>query len=165
VDYEIPGSPPQATGSGRSIQAVVSGARSRPATRRCASAARGKASATECSKEKRTRQDQGVPAPPSASGPTRLGASGAGDSLHGAGRRGAGCGALCLKAGHGLRGAAMGRPPTAEDQGTCMIGAPGRPAGRDTRSDRPRELVAEPQIPPARFYRFSLSSSFMKLGK
>jgi F420-non-reducing hydrogenase small subunit len=74
-----------------------------------------------------------------------------------------GCGGLCLKADMPCEGC-YGAPANAEDQGTCMVGALGALLDAQT-EDRAREMVAEIADPTGTFYRFSLSSSFMKLGK
>ena len=74
-----------------------------------------------------------------------------------------GCGALCLKADMPCEGC-YGAPANAEDQGTSMTGALG--ALLDVKEeDAARELVAQIPDPTGTFYRFSLSSSFLKVSK
>ena len=74
-----------------------------------------------------------------------------------------GCGALCLKAGMRCEGC-YGPPANAEDQGASMIGALG--ALLDAQSeDRAQEMVAQIADPTGTFYRFSMSSSFMKAAQ
>lgn len=161
VDYEIPGCPPQADRVWESIQAVVSGAVP-PRNEAVRVGCFDKVVCDECSKEKRLvkiksfrRHHQVRPEP----GWCLLEQ---GILCMGPATR-SGCGGLCLKADMPCEGC-YGPPANAEDQGTCMAGALGALLDVQT-EDRAREMIAELADPTGMFYRFSLSSSFMKLAK
>jgi F420-non-reducing hydrogenase small subunit len=74
-----------------------------------------------------------------------------------------GCGALCLKADMRCEGC-YGAPAGVEDQGTAMTGAIGSllDAGSE---DHARKLVDEIADPAGSFYRFTMSSSTMKVRR
>jgi F420-non-reducing hydrogenase small subunit len=161
VDYEIPGCPPQADRVWESIQAVVTGAvpaRNTAVRVGCT----GKSVCDECEREKKLvkikafkRHHQIRPEP----GWCLLEQ---GILCMGPATR-SGCGALCLKADMPCEGC-YGPPANAEDQGTSMIGALGALLDAQ-QEERAQEMVAEIADPTGTFYRFSLSSSFMKVGK
>ena len=161
VDYEIPGCPPQADRVWESIQAVTGGAvpaRNTAVKVGCTE----KSVCDECPLEKKLikikqfrRHHQIRPEP----GWCLLEQ---GILCMGPATR-SGCGALCLKADIACEGC-YGPTANAEDQGASMIGALGTLL--DAQEDRrAREMVAEIADPTGTFYRFSLSSGFMKVGK
>ncbi len=161
VDYEIPGCPPQADRVWESIQAVVSGAvPARNAAVRVGCS--GKTVCDECTREKKLvkikafrRHHQFRPEP-------NWCLLEQGILCMGPATR-SGCGALCLKADMACEGC-YGPPANAVDQGTCMVGALGALLDAPT-EERARAMVAEIADPTGTFYRFSLSSGFMKLAK
>jgi F420-non-reducing hydrogenase small subunit len=161
VDYEIPGCPPQADRVWESIQAVVTGAVP-PRNAAVKVGCTEKSVCDECPLEKKLikikqfrRHHQIRPEP----GWCLLEQ---GILCMGPATR-SGCGALCLKAGMRCEGC-YGRPANAEDQGTSMIGALGTLLDAQT-EERAQEMVAEIADPTGTFYRFSMSSSFMKVGR
>jgi F420-non-reducing hydrogenase small subunit len=161
VDYEIPGCPPQADRVWESIQALVTGAVP-PRNTAVRVGCFDKTVCDECSREKKLvkikafrRHHQFRPEP-------NWCLLEQGILCMGPATR-SGCGALCLKADVACEGC-YGAPANAEDQGTCMVGALGALLDAPT-EERAREMVAEIADPTGTFYRFSLSSSFMKLGK
>jgi len=74
-----------------------------------------------------------------------------------------GCGALCLKADMRCEGC-YGPPAGVEDQGTAMTGALGGLLDAST-EDRAHDMVGEIADPAGSFYRFSMSSSWMKVRR
>ena len=161
VDYEIPGCPPQADRVWECIQAVVTGgvpARNTAVKIGCT----GKSVCDECPREKKLmkikqfkRHHQVRPEPSWC-------VLEQGILCMGPATRG-GCGALCLKADMPCEGC-YGPPANSEDQGTSMIGALGTLMDVQT-EHRAREMVEQIVDPVGTFYRFSLSSSFMKVAK
>jgi F420-non-reducing hydrogenase small subunit len=161
VDYEIPGCPPQADRVWESIQAVVSGAvpaRNAAVKVGCSD----KTVCDECPREKKLvkirafhRHHQLRPEPDWCLLEQGLLCMGPATR--------SGCGALCLKADIPCEGC-YGPPASAEDQGTSMIGALGALVDATT-EERARELIAQIPDPTGTFYRFSLSSGFLKVGK
>ena len=161
VDYEIPGCPPQADRVWETIQAVVGGAvppRNHALRVGCAD----KVVCDECLREKKLKKisqftrghlfrperdwcllEQGI----LCMGPATR----------------SGCGALCLKADIRCEGC-YGPPANVEDQGTAMIGALGTLLDATT-EDRAQELVEQIADPTGTFYRFSFSSSMLKIRK
>jgi F420-non-reducing hydrogenase small subunit len=161
VDYEIPGCPPQADRVWESIQAVVTGAVP-PRNAAVKVGCTAKSVCDECPLEKKltkikrfTRHHQIRPEP----GWCLLEQ---GILCMGPATR-SGCGALCLKADMRCEGC-YGPPANAADQGTSLMGALGALLDAQT-EERAREMVAEIADPTGTFYRFSMSSSFMKSGK
>jgi F420-non-reducing hydrogenase small subunit len=161
VDYEIPGCPPQADRVWESIQAVVTGAvpaRNTAVKVGCT----GKTVCDECPLEKKLvkikqfkRHHEFRPEPGWCLLEQGL-------LCMGPATRG-GCGALCLKANMRCEGC-YGPPANAEDQGTSMVGALGALLDAQT-EDRAKEMVAQIADPTGTFYRFSMSSSFMKAAQ
>ncbi|MFB3776888.1 MAG: oxidoreductase [Bryobacteraceae bacterium] len=161
VDYVLPGCPPQADRVWESIQALVSGAvpaRNEAVRVGCAD----KTVCEECPREKRLvkikqfrRHHQFRPEP----GWCLLEQ---GILCMGPATR-SGCGALCLKADMRCEGC-YGAPAAVSDQGAAMVGAIGSllDAGSE---DRARELVGEIADPSGSFYRFTMSSSMMKVRR
>jgi F420-non-reducing hydrogenase small subunit len=161
VDYLIPGCPPQADRVWESIQAVASGAvpaRNQAVPVGCTA----RTVCDECSREKKLvkikqfrRHHEIRPEPDWCL--LEQGILCMGPATR------SGCGALCLKADMRCEGC-YGPPANAVDQGTSMIGALG--ALLDVQDEgRAREMIAEIADPTGTFYRFSLSSSFMKVAK
>lgn len=74
-----------------------------------------------------------------------------------------GCGALCLKADLRCEGC-YGPPANVEDQGTAMIGALGALLDATTK-ERAHALADQLADPTGTFYRFSVSSSMLKVRK
>jgi F420-non-reducing hydrogenase small subunit len=161
VDYELPGCPPQADRVWETIEAVVHGAV--PAHNQGVRVGCGvKTVCDECPRQKeqvKIKQfrrhhtfrpepdwcllEQGV----LCMGPATR----------------SGCGALCLKADMRCEGC-YGPPAGVEDQGASMIGALGALLDAST-EERARELVGQIADPTGTFYRFSLSSSTMKIHR
>ncbi|HEX7550483.1 MAG TPA: oxidoreductase [Candidatus Methylomirabilis sp.] len=161
IDYEIPGCPPQADRVWEAIQAVATGAVP-PQNHAVKVGCSEKTVCEECPREKKLvkikafrRHHEFRPEP----GWCLLEQ---GILCMGPATR-SGCGALCLKADMRCEGC-YGSPAKAEDQGTSMIGALGALVDAQT-EDRARELVAQIADPTGTFYRFSLSSSFLKVAK
>lgn len=161
VDYEIPGCPPQADRVWESIQAVVTGAVP-PRNAAVKVGCTAKTVCDECQLEKKLikikqfkRHHEFRPEP----GWCLLEQ---GILCMGPATR-SGCGAMCLKAGMRCEGC-YGPPANAEDQGTSMIGALGTLLDAQS-EDRAREMVAQIADPTGTFYRFSMSSSFMKTAQ
>lgn len=161
VDYEIPGCPPQADRVWEAVQAVVSGAvpaRNAAVKVGCTD----KSVCDECPRQKRQvkikafqRHHQVRPEPDWCLLEQGLLCMGPATR--------SGCGALCLKADIPCEGC-YGPPAGAEDQGTSMIGALGALVDATT-EERARELLAQIPDPTGTFYRFGMSSGFMKLAK
>jgi F420-non-reducing hydrogenase small subunit len=161
VDYEIPGCPPHADRVWESIQAVVSGAVP-PQNQAVRVGCTGKTVCDECPREKKLvkitafrRHHQFRPEPEWCL--LEQGILCMGPATR------SGCGALCLKADMLCEGC-YGPPATAEDQGTSMIGALGAMLDAATEA-RAQELVAQIPDPTGSFYRFSMSSGFMRVSK
>ena len=74
-----------------------------------------------------------------------------------------GCGALCLKADMRCEGC-YGAPAGVQDQGAAMIGALGGLLDAAT-EEKARDMVASIVDPEGCFYRFTMSSSAMKVHK
>jgi F420-non-reducing hydrogenase small subunit len=161
VDYELPGCPPQADRVWEAIQAVVSGAvpaRNSAVRVGCTD----KTVCDECPREKRLlkikqfrRHHEFRPEP----GWCLLEQ---GVLCMGPATR-SGCGALCLKADMRCEGC-YGVPAGVEDQGAAMIGALGGLVDAAT-EQQAHEMVAEIADPAGSFYRFTMSSSMMKVHR
>ncbi len=161
VDYMLPGCPPQADRVWQAVQALISGAvpsRNNAVRVGCAD----KTVCDECPLEKRLvkikefhRHHEYQPEPGWClleQGVLCLGPA-----------TRSGCGALCLKAGmrcEGCYGAAAG----VEDQGAAMIGALGGLLDAAS-EDRAREMIEEIVDPAGTLYRFTMSSSMMKVRR
>jgi len=161
VDYQIPGCPPQADRVWEAIQAVAGGAVPRRNTGLKVGCT-AKSVCDECPLDKKLtkitqfkRHHEIRPEP----GRCLLEQ---GILCMGPATR-SGCGALCMKAGMRCEGC-YGPPANAEDQGASMIGALGALLDAQT-EEQARALVAEIPDPTGTFYRFSLSSSFMKASQ
>ncbi len=160
VDYVLPGCPPQADRVWEAIQAVVTGAV--PARNKGVRVGCGdKTVCDECSREKRLlkikqfrRQHEFRPEP----GWCLLEQ---GVLCMGPATR-SGCGALCLKADMRCEGC-YGAPANVEDQGAAMMGALGGLLDVAA-EEKAREMVAQLADPEGSLYRFTMSSSLMKVG-
>jgi F420-non-reducing hydrogenase small subunit len=161
VDYALPGCPPQADRVWESIRALAGGAvpaRNNAVKVGCAD----KTVCDECPREKRLvkikqfrRHHEFRPEP----GWCLLEQ---GELCMGPATR-SGCGALCVKADMRCEGC-YGVPAGVEDQGTAMIGALGGLLEAST-EERAREMVGQIADPAGSFYRFSMSSSMMKVRR
>jgi F420-non-reducing hydrogenase small subunit len=161
VEYELPGCPPQADRVWETIGALAGGTAPAPnggARLGCTK----KTVCDECPREKRREKiqqfrrhhefrpragwcllEQGVV----CMGPATRG----------------GCGALCIRADMRCEGC-YGAPADVVDQGASMIGAISTMLDAAT-EERARELVGQIADPTGTFYRFSLSSSLMKVSR
>jgi F420-non-reducing hydrogenase small subunit len=161
VDYVLPGCPPQADRVWESIQALATGAvpaRNEAVRVGCTD----KTVCDECAREKRLvkikqfrRHHEFRPEPDWCL--LEQGVLCMGPATR------SGCGALCLKAGMRCEGC-YGAPAGVEDQGTAMTGALGGLLDAST-EDRAHEMVGEIADPSGSFYRFSMSSSWMKVRR
>jgi F420-non-reducing hydrogenase small subunit len=158
VDYEIPGCPPLADRVWEALQALISGAvpaRNQALKVGCSL----KAVCDECPRPKRLvkikefkRPHQAIPEPDwcfleqgfVCTGPATR----------------SGCGALCIKGGLPCRGC-YGPSGTTEDLGTAMVSAIGSilAAEKETEAQRVIDQIVDPV---GTFYRFTLSSSYLK---
>jgi len=161
VDYQLPGCPPQADRVWEAIQAVAGGAVP-PQNGAVKVGCTAKSVCDECALEKKLtkitrfmRQHEFRPEP----GWCLLEQ---GVMCMGPATR-SGCGAMCLKAAMRCEGC-YGPPANAEDQGTSMTGALGGLLNAQT-EEQARAMAAEIADPLGTFYRFSMSSSFLKSGK
>ncbi len=159
VDYELPGCPPQADRVWETIEALVS---SPPAGLGARVGCTDKTVCDECPRQKQLvkikqfrRHHEFRPDPDWCL--LEQGVLCMGPATRG------GCGALCLKAGMRCEGC-YGAPANAEDQGASMIGAIGSLLDAST-EERARELVEQIVDPAGTFYRFSWSSSTMKVRR
>lgn len=159
VDYELPGCPPQADRVWETIEALVNGsAGSLGARVGCTD----KTVCDECPRQKQLvkikqfrRHHEFRPDPDWCL--LEQGVLCMGPATRG------GCGALCLKADMRCEGC-YGAPAEAEDQGTSMIGALGSLLDAAT-EERAHELLGQIADPGGTFYRFSMSSSTMKVRR
>jgi F420-non-reducing hydrogenase small subunit len=161
VEYELPGCPPQAERVWETIGALAGGTAPEPnggARVGCTQ----KTVCDECPREKRQekikqfhRHHQYRPA-------LNWCLLEQGLVCMGPATRG-GCGALCVKADLRCEGC-YGPPAGVPDQGVSMIGALSTMLDATTEK-RAQELVAQIADPTGTFYRFSLSSSLMKLRR
>jgi F420-non-reducing hydrogenase small subunit len=160
-DYKLPGCPPQADRVWEAIQALVSGAvpaRNSAVKVGCAD----KTVCDECPREKRLvkikqfrRHHEFRPEPGWCLLEQGLLCMGPATR--------SGCGALCIKADMRCEGC-YGPAAGVEDQGAAMIGALGGLLDAAA-EDRAREMVEQIVDPAGSLYRFTLSSSLMKVSK
>jgi F420-non-reducing hydrogenase small subunit len=161
VDYEIPGCPPQADRVWESIQAVAGGAVP-PRNSAVRVGCGGKTVCDECLREKRQVKIERFRRPHEFRPEAGWCLLEQGILCMGPATR-SGCGALCLKADMPCEGC-YGAPAAAPDQGTSMMGALGALLDATT-EERARELVAQIPDPTGTFYRFSMTSSMLKVRK
>jgi F420-non-reducing hydrogenase small subunit len=161
VDYELPGCPPQADCVWEAIQELVGVTPPRPdgsARVGCSQ----KTVCDECPREKQQgkikqfrRHHEFRPEPGWCL--LEQGLLCLGPATRG------GCGALCITADMRCEGC-YGAPAGAPDQGASMIGALSTLLDATT-EDRAEELVSQIADPTGTFYRFSMSSSLMKVRR
>jgi len=161
VDYIIPGCPPQADRVWETIQAVVTGAVP-PNNSGLRVGCGTRTVCDECPREKRLvkikefrRHHEFRPEPGWCLLEQGLLCMGPATR--------SGCGALCIKADMRCEGC-YGPPAAVEDQGAAMIGALGGLLDATT-EERAREMINEIVDPVGTFYRFTTSSSLLKVGR
>jgi F420-non-reducing hydrogenase small subunit len=161
VDYKLPGCPPQADRVWEAIAAVTGGA-----VPLSGSGAKvgcfDKSVCDECNREKRLTRISGFKRPHMVLADPAQCLLEQGLICMGPATR-SGCGALCVKAQLPCRGC-YGPSGTVEDQGTAMISAIGSVLDADN-EERAQELVEQIVDPIGTFYRFTLSSSYLKACK
>lgn len=158
VDYQIPGCPPQADQVWKVIQAVASGAV--PARNEALKVGCDDRSVCEeCSLEKRQVRIQRFHRPHSFLPEPGWCLLEQGVICLGPATR-SGCGALCLEAGLPCRGC-YGPSGKVVDQGTAMISAVASLLDA-TEEEHAQQMLEEVVDLVGTFYRFSLSSSFLK---
>lgn len=161
VDYVLPGCPPQADRVWEAIQALAGGAvpgRNREVRVGCSD----KTVCDECPREKKLVKITQFRRPHEFRPEPDWCLLEQGILCLGPATR-SGCGALCLKADIRCEGC-YGPPAESEDQGASMIGALGTLLDATT-EERAQELVAQIADPTGTFYRFSMASSLLKVGK
>ncbi len=161
VDYEIPGCPPQADRVWESIQAVVGGAVP-PRNAAVRVGCTEKTVCDECPREKKLVKIEAFRRHHLFRPEPKWCLLEQGLLCLGPATRG-GCGALCVKADMRCEGC-YGPPANVEDQGMSMTGALGALLAAQT-EERASEMVGEIVDPTGTFYRFSLSSSVMKVAR
>jgi len=158
VDYEIPGCPPQADRVWEAIQAVTSGAvplKNNTVKVACFD----KSVCDECPLEKRLEKIKGFKRPHQHRAEPGWCFLEQGFVCTGPATR-SGCGALCIKGGLPCRGC-YGQSGQIVDQGTAMASAVASILdARDEESAK--KLIDQIPDPVGTFYRFSMSSSYMK---
>ncbi len=161
VDYIIPGCPPQAERVWEAIEALVSGAV--PLNNKAVKVAcTDKSVCDECKREKKLVKIKEFKRPHEIKPEPDWCLLEQGIICMGPATR-SGCGALCVNAGMPCRGC-YGPAGDVEDQGAAMVGALG--ALLDTEDEEEAKRMIEQIVDPlGTFYRFSMSSSYLKGNK
>lgn len=162
VDYVVPGCPPQAERVWEALEALISGAvpqRNKAVKVACTN----KSVCDECKREKRLIKIKEFKRPHEIKPEPDWCLLEQGIICMGPATR-SGCGALCVNAGMPCRGC-YGPPGDVEDQGAAMVGALGALIDAEESEEKAKEIVAQIVDPLGYFYRFSMSSSYLKGSK